>query len=263
METARQAAATPPPQTRSVAGVEVAVLEESQALQRLCAALAPDFQNPPTCLKLAFCNAHVVNLAAGNAAFKASLTQMLVLPDGIGVDLGSRLLHGVPFPANLNGTDFMPRLLAASPVPLRVGLLGARDGVAGAAAAALAPADPRHEYVVIGHGYLSPGEEAGVLARLVAAPVDLLLVAFGNPAQEIWITRHIDARHAKVAAGVGALLDFWAGEVPRAPSAVRSMRLEWAWRLGIEPRRLWRRYVIGNPAFLWRVARQKLLGLPS
>ncbi len=185
-----------------------------------------------------------------------------MLPDGIGVDLGSRLLHGAPFPENLNGTDFTPALLQGLQGPCSVALVGARPGVANRAAAALARLAPRHAYHVVSDGFFAPDDEAGILDALASLRPDILLVAFGNPRQERWIAERLDARHCAAAMGVGALFDFLAGEVPRAPEAVRAARLEWAWRLAQEPGRLWRRYVLGNPAFLARMALQKLTGRP-
>lgn len=208
-------------------------------------------------LKVAFANAHFVNEAARNPAFRSILPQFMILPDGIGVDIASKLLYGEKFPANLNGTDFVPAFLQAQAAPLRVALLGAKPGVADKAAQRLSRMTPQHDIHVISHGYFTPEEEVRLLDQLAAAPADLLLVAFGNPAQEKWIARCITPAHARIAMGVGALLDFLAGEVPRAPEAVRRLRLEWMWRLAQEPRRLWRRYILGNPAFLLRVLRQK------
>jgi len=91
---------------------------------------------------------------------------------------------------------------------------------------------------------------------LKAERPDLLLVAMGNPLQERFIADRLASQHASVAAGVGALFDFLAGEVSRAPKAVRKARLEWAYRLWLEPARLWRRYVVGNPVFLLRMVWQ-------
>ena len=86
----------------------------------------------------------------------------------------------------------------------------------------------------------------------------MLLVAMGVPRQELWIARHIDERHCTLPIAVGALLDFLSGAVPRAPLWMRRLRLEWLFRLVVEPGRLWRRYVVGNPLFLVRVVRQRL-----
>jgi exopolysaccharide biosynthesis WecB/TagA/CpsF family protein len=83
-----------------------------------------------------------------------------------------------------------------------------------------------------------------------------VLVALGNPLQEQWIDDHQEGLGVPLLIGVGALFDFLAGRVPRAPQWVLRLRSEWLFRLLVEPRRLWRRYVTGNPRFLWRVATQ-------
>ena len=93
------------------------------------------------------------------------------------------------------------------------------------------------------------------------APVSSsIAVAMGSPSQEIWIDTHIRKGHGRLVFGVGALFDFVSGAVPRAPSAVRKLRLEWVWRLIQEPSRLWYRYIVGNPVFLFHVFRYKLSG---
>jgi exopolysaccharide biosynthesis WecB/TagA/CpsF family protein len=245
--------APPEPSRRDIAGVPVAAMTRDEAL-----ALIEHAFDGGRHLHLAYCNANLVNIAARDAALRERLAGFLILPDGIGVDIASRLLYGAPFPANLNGTDFTPTILAARKQRLRVMLLGGRPGVAERAAARLRTDYPQHRFSVLSHGFFGPDEEAALLARLAHERPDLLLVAFGNPRQEQWIADHIDARHCAVAAGIGALFDFLAGEVARAPETFRVLRIEWTYRLWLEPRRLWRRYVVGNPAFLLRVLRQKL-----
>lgn len=251
----RPAAALIDPPQRDIAGVAVAALTREEAL-----ALVERNFDERGHLRLAYCNANLVNIAARDAGLRERLAGFLVLPDGIGVDIASRLLYGTTFPANLNGTDFTPAILANRRRPLSVMLLGGRPGVAERAAARLAAYYPQHRFAVLSHGYFTPDEEPALLARLERERPDLLLVAFGNPRQEQWIADRIDARHCTLAAGIGALFDFLAGEVARAPEAFRALRIEWVYRLWLEPRRLWRRYVVGNPAFLIRVLRQKLAG---
>ena len=246
-------AAPPEPPRRDIAGVPVAAVTRDEAL-----ALIDHAFDGGGHLHLAYCNANLVNIAAGDAGLRERLAGFLVLPDGIGVDIASRLLYGAPFPANLNGTDFTPAILANRERPLSVMLLGGRPGIAERAGARLAADHPQHRFAVLGHGYFEPSDEPALLSRLERERPDLLLVAFGNPRQEQWIADRIDARHCTVAAGIGALFDFLAGEVARAPESFRALRLEWVYRLWLEPRRLWRRYVVGNPAFLMRVLRQKL-----
>lgn len=239
--------------TRDIGGIGVAVLDRDAALAELHDALTRKRH-----LKLAFCNANMVNLAANDPALRDMLSHFLVLADGIGVDIASRLLYGETFPANLNGTDFTPALLASRSQPLHVGLLGGKPGVADRAAERFASDHPQHRFVVVGHGYFGPGEEAALLARLAADPPDLLLVAMGNPRQERFIGTTLGPAHCTVAAGIGALFDFVAGEVQRAPELLRRLRLEWVYRLWLEPGRLWRRYVLGNPVFLLRMLRIRL-----
>ena len=90
-----------------------------------------------------------------------------------------------------------------------------------------------------------------------AARPDVFLVALGNPLQERWIDEHLEQLGVPVSIGVGALFDYLAGRVPRAPRWVLRARIEWLFRLVVEPRRLWRRYVMGNPRFMWRVLRSR------
>lgn len=258
-ETDAEVPARPGVATRDIGGIGIAVLTRAGALAELSEALARRRH-----VKLAFCNANLVNLGARDPALLSRLAGFLVLADGFGVDIASRLLHGASFPANLNGTDFIPALLASEPRTLRVALVGGRPGVAERAARRLARDYPAHRFDVAGDGYFTLEQEAGLLARLAASPPDLLLVALGNPLQERWIADRLGPRHGTVAAGVGALFDFLAGEVARAPEPIRRFRLEWAYRLWREPRRLWRRYILGNPVFLLRVLRQRLFsGRPA
>ena len=239
---------------RTIGGVAVAALDRRGAL-----AIIGNAMHERRHLKLAFCNANLVNLAWRDRELRRQLAGFLILPDGLGIDIGSRILHGASFLDNLNGTDFVPALLAATAKPLSVMLLGGRPEIAERAAARLAAENPQHRISVLSHGYFQPEDEAGLRGRLAAERPDLLLVAQGNPRQERWIAS-LDPSHASVAAGVGALFDFLAGEVPRAPALLRRLRLEWLYRLCLEPARLWRRYVLGNPLFVVRMIRLRLTG---
>ncbi|RWB55362.1 WecB/TagA/CpsF family glycosyltransferase [Mesorhizobium sp.] len=212
--------------------------------------------------KVSFLNAHNANLAYSDPVFAEALDDFLVLPDGVGVDIAAKLLYGAPFPDNLNGTDFVPAFLQASTLPLTVALLGATQVNAEAASVKLSALAVQHKFVVVHDGYFSPAEEPTIVERIARLRPDVLLVAMGVPRQELWIARHIDARHCTLPIAVGALLDFLSGTVPRAPLWMRRLRLEWLFRLWIEPGRLWRRYVVGNPLFLWRVFKQKLAHEP-
>jgi len=241
------------PSERRIAGIAVADLTGAAAIRRLEAALRSPFG--PT--RLAFLNAHCVNLVRRDTAYRRALSDCLVLPDGIGVDIAAKLLYGARFRENLNGTDFVPRLLSALKRPQRVALIGGAAGVAERAAARLRHLAPRHDYIVVADGFFDAASQPAVLTDLERAEADIVLVAMGVPAQELFLANALDARHGRLFVGVGALFDFLAGNVSRAPIVVRRLRMEWVWRLGLEPSRLWRRYILGNPAFLLGIVRDR------
>jgi len=240
---------------KTILGISVASVGWDEAISLLKRMLAER-----RFTKVSFLNAHNANVASIDAAFATALEDFFILPDGVGVDMAAKILYGSPFPANLNGTDFVPGFLKAASKPLTVGLLGATRRNADAAAGKLTAIAPQHNYIVIHDGYFSPQEEPGVIEIIRGLRPDVLLVAMGVPRQELWITRNLTDKHCTIPIAVGALLDFLSGAVPRAPGWIRRMRLEWLFRLIIEPGRLWRRYIVGNPLFLARVLRQKLVG---
>ena len=87
-----------------------------------------------------------------------------------------------------------------------------------------------------------------------ASGASILLVGLGVPLQENWINRVRECLAAPVVMGVGGLFDYYSGAIPRAPKLFRSLGCEWVWRLGQEPRRLFARYILGNPLFLTAAA---------
>ncbi|MEN9891629.1 MAG: hypothetical protein RLY78_1924 [Pseudomonadota bacterium] len=178
--------------------------------------------------------------------------RVIVANDGVAMDLAARWLCGGRFPSNLNGTDFTPYMLEHCGRPMRLFLYGARPASIEGAARALQAMG--HEVVgqLDGYTVLPEGE---LIARLRAAEPDIVLVALGNPRQERWIIDHLDELPPAVYTAVGAYFDFLSGLAPRAPRLVRMLRLEWAFRLSLEPRRLLRRYTVGGYEFFrqcWR-----------
>lgn len=205
-----------------------------------------------------FANAHTLNLAWNDPTFRGVLERAdVVLNDGVGLDLYARLV-GARFEHNFNGTDLVPALFAHASAsdPLRVFLFGGVAGRAEEAGRVLEARFPGIEVVGVRDGYA----HEGALEAINAASPDVLLVGMGNPIQEKWVdgVRHV--LDVGVAMGVGALIDFLSGRIPRAPRWVRAARLEWLFRLAREPKRLFRRYVMGNPAFVGRALSYALLG---
>jgi alpha-1,3-mannosyltransferase len=119
---------------------------------------------------------------------------------------------------------------------------------------------PRHSIVGYQHGYFFKTEEGEIFDDIKAAMPNLVLVAMGNGLQERWVEKLVP--EATLSAwGVGALFDFLCGEVRRAPAWMRWLGIEWVYRLQQEPGRMWRRYLLGNPKFVFRVLRD--LGLKT
>jgi exopolysaccharide biosynthesis WecB/TagA/CpsF family protein len=208
---------------------------------------------------VAYANAHTLNLASRDSGYRDVLCSAdIVLNDGAGLAIAGRLF-GRPFPDNLNGSDFNPVILEeAAERGWPVFLLGARPGVAAEAARRLSARIPRLDVCGTRDGYFAPEESTEVAESIRAAGTGVLMVAMGNPLQETWLNRHLEATGARLGVGVGAFLDFTAGVVPRAPAWMNRLWLEWLYRLVQEPRRMWRRYVVGNPLFLLRVLRARL-----
>ncbi len=211
-------------------------------------------------------NAHTLNLAHGDPRYRGVLRRGdIVVNDGVGVRIAARLA-GVTELDNQNGTDLFPAVIeAAAPHGLRVFWLGGVEGRAEAAAKRLEADYPGATVVGTHHGFFTEDDTPAILEMIRAADPHLVLVSFGNPRQEAWIDAHLDELGGAVAAGVGALVDRFAGQVSRPPAWVRKVGMEWFARLLQYPRVLWRRYLIGNPAFLWRIARNrpKILTRPS
>jgi exopolysaccharide biosynthesis WecB/TagA/CpsF family protein len=242
-----RAGSLPSPDVVRIFGIPFRDLSRDVAMARVRAMLCDGCSH-----HVVLANAHTLNAAASDPDYRAILVGAdLVLRDGVGVELAS-VVAGHRLVTNFVGTDFVPSLLGAvQDLQPRVALFGAAPGVAEVAADRFRARFPRLRIVRVEHGYGAAERAAERLRR--AAPA-LLLVALGNPLQERWIARHLPSFPRCVAIGVGALLDYVAGRTRRAPRWVRDMRAEWIYRLAVEPRRLARRYLVGNPLFLWRVA---------
>ncbi len=207
-----------------------------------------------------FVHAATANLAFEDASYRDVINRgHLVLNDGIGMRLATRS-SGVVLNENLLGTDLIP-LLFREPFTrlLRVFLLGGRPGVIERAAARIAEQYLQVQVVGTAHGYFASSEEPAIVERIHRLQPDLLLVGLGNPRQEQFIDRHLAELGCRVAAGVGGLFDHFAGELRRASPWVRQWGLEWCQLLIQQPHK-WRRYLLGNPKFLWRAFRGRALG---
>jgi exopolysaccharide biosynthesis WecB/TagA/CpsF family protein len=199
-------------------------------------------------------NAHSLNLAYGDPGYHAALKRAdQVVRDGIGIELAGKVAKR-PFGYNFIGTDLIPRLFKEAQQPLRVFFYGATATSNQGAQSRIARDFP-HITVVGGIDGFVPVEQA--IEAIRASQADLLLVATGQPKQELFLDQHRKELGVKLGVGVGALFDFLSGEVARAPEWVLKSKSEWIYRLFREPRRMFSRYVVGNPKFLWRVFRSR------
>ncbi len=207
--------------------------------------------------QLAFVNPDCLNISYKNKEYAHVLQRAArVLPDGIGIHLGCRIL-GTPLRANVNGTDLFPRLceqMAAKGGSIY--LLGARPGIARAAADAMVSRFPSLRIAGTRDGFFEPAQTQSVIGTINESGASVLLVAMGAPRQDLWIARHSDELRVPVSMGVGGLFDFYSGRIPRAPQWMRDIGMEWIYRLSQEPGRMWKRYIIGNPLFLSRVLKE-------
>lgn len=209
--------------------------------------------------RVSFLNAHCANVARADWRYRLALkTSDMIFPDGAGVNLAARTERR-RLTANLNGTDmFDPLCEGMAKSGLSLFLLGGREGVAEAAANRAKAAHPGLKIAGYESGYFAPNAEAAVIEAINVSGADVVMVAMGVPDQEIWLARIAPRLKASVTLGVGGLLDFVSGRIPRAPSWMRKRGLEWLYRLSREPRRLWQRYVLGNISFVAHLAQRRI-----
>jgi N-acetylglucosaminyldiphosphoundecaprenol N-acetyl-beta-D-mannosaminyltransferase len=235
----------------SVLGVRVVDTYRPVALQMMHGLMrAPDRR----CRSVFFVNAHTLNVAADEPDFRRVLESAdVVLNDGTGVRWAARQ-RGITLRDNLNGTDLIPAFFAATRGRgHRFFLLGAARETIGDAAEFARRQFQGWELAGYHHGYVHDDGDR-VVDQINAARPDLLLVGMGNPLQERWIHRHQPHLKVPLAVGVGGLFDYWGGKLERAPHWVRKWGSEWVHLLLRQPHKC-RRYLVGNPKFLYRMTR--------
>lgn len=198
-------------------------------------------------------NVHVVMTAYGDPAYQRVLAQAaLVTPDGMPLVWGLRWL-GLKGQTRVYGPDLMLAWCdRAAQLGLPIYLYGGREAVLVALHARLLARFPT--LAIAGtHAPpfrpLTPGEEAADLARIRDSGARVIFVGLGCPKQEFWMARQ-GGQLGGVMIGVGAAFDFHSGAVSQAPRWIMALGLEWLYRFSQEPRRLWRRYLVNNPAFV-------------
>ncbi|MFN6962615.1 MAG: WecB/TagA/CpsF family glycosyltransferase [Pyrinomonadaceae bacterium] len=208
-----------------------------------------------------FSTVHMVMESFDSAEFGARVNGAdLVVPDGMPL-VWMQKLQGRRDASRVRANDLMMRLMEyAARNGMKVGFYGGRQDVIDAICRRAAAELPDLEVV---YAYSPPfrpltaDEDRRIVEEINAADPDFLFMGLGCPKQENWMAEHRDRLRA-VMLGVGASFDFYAGNVKESPEWLGRLGLEWLFRLTQEPRRLWRRYLILNPRFVWHAARQLL-----
>jgi N-acetylglucosaminyldiphosphoundecaprenol N-acetyl-beta-D-mannosaminyltransferase len=232
--------------------LDTLTLEETvAAIERAIAAGGP-------CQHMSVNAAKLVRLQDDPVLAAAVARSELVTADGQAVVWAARLL-GRPVPERVTGIDLMDALLArAEQAGYGVYVLGARQEVLHAALAKIRERHPALRVVGSHHGYFARYEEADVVERIRADRPDILLVALETPAKELFLARNRERLAVPFVMGVGGAIDILAGVRRRAPRLLQRLGLEWLYRLAQDPRRLARRYIVGNTVFTWLVLRAVL-----
>jgi N-acetylglucosaminyldiphosphoundecaprenol N-acetyl-beta-D-mannosaminyltransferase len=209
-------------------------------------------------------NIHAMNLAYQLPWFRDFLNNApIVFCDGYGVMLGAHLM-GLKIHHRFTPPDWIPLLCQACVQhEFSIYLLGSCPGVARQAADRLREFNPSLRIVGTHHGYFdkTPGSSGNqaVVDKVNAVKPNILFVGFGMPIQEKWIMENLQNVDVSVVVPVGAALEYLSGKKPRAPRWMTDHGLEWIGRLIVEPSRLWKRYIIGNPLFFLRIVKYWIL----
>jgi N-acetylglucosaminyldiphosphoundecaprenol N-acetyl-beta-D-mannosaminyltransferase len=239
--------------TVNILGVQVHVLCKADLLAQVAEWCQ---QSQPR--TIAYANAHCLNLAQELPRYRQALRAAdLVYSDGVGVVWAARWLSGVRL-EKITGRNWIADLCAlAVASDLRLYLLGGQPGVAAQAAEKLQAHFPGLVVTAARDGFFLTMSAADVLAEIAELRPHLVLVGMGVPRQELWLAENRAQIDVPVCWTVGALFDFVAGIEPSVPGWMNALALEWLWRMLVDPRGKWQRYILGNPRFLLRVLRQK------
>jgi N-acetylglucosaminyldiphosphoundecaprenol N-acetyl-beta-D-mannosaminyltransferase len=208
-------------------------------------------------------NPEYIVAAQRDPAFAAVLRgSALATADGVGVVLAARLL-GLPYGPRVTGVDLVEGVAGIADERCRMFLLGAAPGVAELAAERLSARHPRIHLVGCYSGSPDASEFPEIERRIAETQPTVLLVAFGHPRQDLWISEYretLAAHGILLSAGVGGAFDYLSGRVRRSPRWLRRLGLEWLYRLVFQPWR-WRRQ-LALPVFVWLVLRERLRSRP-
>lgn len=242
----------------NVLGVGIHVMEKAGLHAAIDASIAGNRRDV-----YAYTNIHAINLAQEDQSFRGFLNDAhVVYCDGEGVRLGARLL-GYHLPPRIVLTYFIWELCRdAEARGYRLFFLGSQTDRVNEAVRRIRERFPKVRIAGCHHGFFpKTGKESDHVVEMIrAACPDILFVGFGMPLQENWIAANMHRLEVKAILPCGSMIDYAAGRKSFAPAWMSDHGLEWLYRLGQEPGRLWKRYLIGNPVFILRVLWESLVG---
>ena len=237
-----------------VLGVKVNCIDKEGLLRQVADWVSEDSKRTIT-----YVNAHCLNIAAKDNIYRRLLNQFdLVYSDGIGVVWAGKLLAQSRQHKLTGRTWIWDFCSICQEQDICLYLLGGKTGIVHEAKKRLEARLPNLHILGVCDGYFVEKSEQQVLAELRVKKPDVLLVGMGVPRQEKWIYLHFEQLPAKVYWGVGALFDYVAGVEQAVPKWMDRLAMEWVWRLAVDPRGKWNRYIIGTPLFIGRVLWQKI-----
>lgn len=201
-----------------------------------------------------YVNAHCINVSSTDSYYKKILQDTsIVYSGGIGPVLASKLL-GRSLPQRAPTPDFIEDVFTlAQKRKWSIYLLGTKEKSLQIFMKKMEQKFPKLLFCGYHHGFFTKDEEEGIIQEINTLKPTIVIVGMGTPKQEKWIATNMARADAKLFWAVGALFDVMAGVLPRAPKWVQAIGLEWLYRFFQEPKRLWRRYLIGNSIFIARV----------
>jgi N-acetylglucosaminyldiphosphoundecaprenol N-acetyl-beta-D-mannosaminyltransferase len=204
-------------------------------------------------LTIGYINVYICNYVRKHSGFQDLQNSFsYVHPDGIGIYLASRFLYGKKgLSERITGTDLYIKLFKENP-GLKYFILGGFENCSERITENAALYSESTAFKITGNIY-KPGDNFQDVETINKSGADVLLVALGTPYQEEWISENKDKINIPIVIAIGSGLYFLSGTIKRAPEWMRNIGLEWFYRLFQEPKRLWRRYIIGIPIFVFNI----------
>jgi N-acetylglucosaminyldiphosphoundecaprenol N-acetyl-beta-D-mannosaminyltransferase len=240
--------------TVEILGINISCVKRTDVLQ-----IPIDWSSQNQLRTIFYANAHCMNQAIKDPTYRKSLQHAnLIYADGISVVWAARWLGGCKL-EKATGRDWITEFcIQAAQKKLRLFILAGNPGIAENARRNLTDQLPNLQIVGVHHGYFTEAETPDLIDNINQANPQIVFVGMGTPQQEIWLAAYRDKIEAPVCWAVGALFDYVAGVEPPVPTWLNQLNLEWLWRMLVDPLGKWRRYLVGNPLFLYRVLRQKI-----